>query len=110
MKNGSVSSSKRSVRRLNVLIVEDEPVVALDLSAQHELSFPLSLACGVLGSVMADTIWYLIGRRFGHHVLRILCKLSLEPTLCVRKTQDSFGRRRGVMLLTVEDRKTMKRR
>ena len=32
-------------------------------------------------------------------MLRILCKLSLEPTTCVRKTQDSFGRRRGVTLM-----------
>jgi membrane protein DedA with SNARE-associated domain len=32
-------------------------------------------------------------------VLRLLCKLSLEPTTCVRRTQDSFGRRRGTMLM-----------
>lgn len=69
------------------------------LSAQHELSFPLALAASVLGCVAADTTWFFIGRRFGHHVLRVLCKLSLEPTLCVRKTQDSFGRRREVTLL-----------
>ena len=31
-------------------------------------------------------------------MLRLLCKLSLEPTTCVRRTQDSFGRRREVML------------
>jgi membrane protein DedA with SNARE-associated domain/rhodanese-related sulfurtransferase len=69
------------------------------LSAQHEFSFPLALLAGVLGSIMADTIWYLIGRRFGHHVLRILCRLSLEPTLCVRKTQDTFGKRGEATLL-----------
>jgi len=34
------------------------------------------------------------GRRHGHRLLRLLCKLSMEPTVCVRKTQDSFGRRR----------------
>ena len=48
---------------------------------------------------MADSSWFLIGRRYGHHVLRLLCKLSLEPTICVRRTQDSFGRRRGVTLM-----------
>jgi membrane protein DedA with SNARE-associated domain/rhodanese-related sulfurtransferase len=69
------------------------------LSAQHQFSFPLALLAGVMGSVTADTVWYLIGRRFGHHVLRVLCKLSLEPTLCVRKTQDSFGRRGEATLL-----------
>lgn len=64
------------------------------LSAEHSLSFSLALVAGVAACMTADTAWFLIGRRFGHHVLRILCKLSLEPTVCVRKTQDSFGRGR----------------
>src|SRR6185437_6817132 len=29
----------------------------------------------------------------------LLCKLSLEPTTCVRRTQESFGKRRGTLLL-----------
>jgi membrane protein DedA with SNARE-associated domain/rhodanese-related sulfurtransferase len=69
------------------------------LSAEHELSFPLALTAGLAASLIADSAWFLIGRRYGHHVLRILCKLSLEPTTCVRRTQDSFGRRRGVTLI-----------
>jgi membrane protein DedA with SNARE-associated domain/rhodanese-related sulfurtransferase len=69
------------------------------LSAQHELSFVLCLLAGLVASLIADSAWFLIGRRHGHHVLRLLCKLSLEPTICVRRTQDSFGRRREVTLL-----------
>jgi membrane protein DedA with SNARE-associated domain/rhodanese-related sulfurtransferase len=69
------------------------------LSAQGQLSFPAALLVGVAASLAADSTWFFIGRRYGHHVLRILCKLSLEPTTCVRKTQDSFGRRRGVTLM-----------
>ena len=53
----------------------------------------------MVAALAADSTWFLIGRRYGHHVLRILCKLSLEPTICVRRTQDSFGRRRGVTLM-----------
>jgi membrane protein DedA with SNARE-associated domain/rhodanese-related sulfurtransferase len=69
------------------------------LSAEGQISFPLALLVGVVASLTADLTWFLIGRRYGHHVLRILCKLSLEPTTCVRKTQDSFGRRRDVTLM-----------
>jgi membrane protein DedA with SNARE-associated domain/rhodanese-related sulfurtransferase len=69
------------------------------LSAEGQLSFPLALLIGLAAALIADSTWFLIGRRYGHHVLRILCKLSLEPTTCVRKTQDSFGRRRGVTLM-----------
>lgn len=69
------------------------------LSAEHQLSFPLALLAGVIASVSADSTWFLVGRKYGHHVLRILCKLSMEPAICVRKTQDSFGRRRAVTLM-----------
>jgi membrane protein DedA with SNARE-associated domain/rhodanese-related sulfurtransferase len=69
------------------------------LSAEHELSYPFALLAGLGAALIADSAWFLIGRRYGHHVLRILCKLSLEPSICVRRTQDSFGRRRGAMLI-----------
>ncbi|MGH9600703.1 MAG: VTT domain-containing protein [Terracidiphilus sp.] len=69
------------------------------LSAQRQISFPLALLAGLAGSLIADSTWYFIGRRYGRHVLRVLCKLSLEPTTCVRKTQDSFGRRRALTLV-----------
>lgn len=74
-------------------------VAAGALSAEHKLSFPLALVSGLVATITADSTWFRIGRRYGHVVLRILCRLSLEPTLCVRKTQDSFGRRREVTLL-----------
>ena len=69
------------------------------LTAEHELSFPLALASAALAAMVADSSWFFFGRRYGHHVLRILCKLSMEPTVCVRRTQDSFGRRRGFTLM-----------
>jgi membrane protein DedA with SNARE-associated domain/rhodanese-related sulfurtransferase len=69
------------------------------LTAEGQLSFPLALLAGLFASLVADSIWFFVGRRYGHHVLRILCKLSMEPTTCVRRTQDSFGRRRGLMLI-----------
>jgi membrane protein DedA with SNARE-associated domain/rhodanese-related sulfurtransferase len=69
------------------------------MSAEHQISFIVAFLAGLLACMMADTAWFLIGRHYGNHVLRILCKLSLEPTICVRRTQDSFGRRRGTMLM-----------
>ena len=69
------------------------------LSAEHEISFALALLAGLIAALLADSAWFLIGRKYGHHVLRILCKLSLEPSSCVRTTQNSFGRRRAVTLM-----------
>ena len=69
------------------------------LSAEHKVSFPLALLSGLLGCLIADSSWFFVGRRYGHQVLRLLCKLSMEPTICVRKTQNSFGRRGNVTLM-----------
>jgi len=69
------------------------------LSAEGQLNFWIALLSGLAAALVADTAWFLIGRRYGHHVLRILCKLSLEPATCVRRTQDSFGRRRSLTLV-----------
>jgi membrane protein DedA with SNARE-associated domain/rhodanese-related sulfurtransferase len=72
------------------------------LSAEHRLSFAEALAVSLAATLAADSSWFLVGRRYGHLVLRLLCKLSLEPTTCVRRTQDSFGRRREVTLMTAK--------
>jgi membrane protein DedA with SNARE-associated domain/rhodanese-related sulfurtransferase len=69
------------------------------LSAEGQLSFFLALGSGLAAALIADSSWFFVGRRHGHRLLRLLCKLSMEPTVCVRKTQDSFGRRRVVTLV-----------
>jgi membrane protein DedA with SNARE-associated domain len=44
-------------------------------------------------SLLSDTLWYEIGRRRGHKVLNLLCRISLEPDSCVRRTEETFVRR-----------------
>jgi membrane protein DedA with SNARE-associated domain/rhodanese-related sulfurtransferase len=69
------------------------------LSAEGQLSFALALAAGLSALLVADSILFLIGRRYGPRVLRLVCHLSLEPTTCVRRAQESLGRRHGVTLI-----------
>jgi membrane protein DedA with SNARE-associated domain/rhodanese-related sulfurtransferase len=69
------------------------------LSAEHELKFPLALLAGIIACLAADSAWFFTGRRFGSYVLRFLCKLSLEPAVCVNRTRDSFHNRRGLTLI-----------
>lgn len=56
--------------------------------------FSASAIFGVafLASTISDTLWYLAGRRYGQHVVRLLCRLSLSPDYCVRETEIGYER------------------
>jgi membrane protein DedA with SNARE-associated domain len=70
------------------------------LGAAGKLNFGLALLLSVAATVLADATWYTLGRARGSHVLRLLCKISLEPDSCVRRTEDVFLRY-GVRALVV---------
>jgi membrane protein DedA with SNARE-associated domain len=62
------------------------------LAAAGKLSFGVALLLSVVASLLADIVWYVLGRTGGSRVLRVLCKISLEPDSCVRRTEDVFLR------------------
>lgn len=70
-------------------------------------SIPLLLACGALARsgqlnpflvllsgmaacLIADNVWFQLGRRRGGRILNFLCRIALEPDSCVRKTENAF--------------------
>jgi membrane protein DedA with SNARE-associated domain len=55
------------------------------------LSLGLVLTVATVASIAGDTAWYWIGRRGGARVLGWLCRITLEPDSCVRKTERLFG-------------------
>ena len=70
------------------------------LSATGKFSPLLGLGVAVLACLIADTFWFYLGRYRGHRVLGVLCRISLEPDSCVRRTQNVFTRYglRGVVV------------
>ncbi len=70
------------------------------LAATGQLNWFVALSAATLGSLLADLIWFYSGRYRGQRVLRFLCRISLEPDSCVRRTQDVFTRygMRGVIV------------
>src|SRR5712691_10464635 len=56
------------------------------------LNAAVAIACCVAGALAADSVWFHFGRSRGKRVLRFLCRVSLEPDSCVRKTQNAFLR------------------
>ena len=69
------------------------------LSATHRLHASYALPSVLLACVIADSLWYGLGRRYGNSVLKLLCRLSLEASTCVSKTEGYFTRRGAITLL-----------
>ena len=69
------------------------------LSATHRLHASIALGDVVLACLLADSLWYYLGQRYGGAVLRLLCRFSLEASTCVAKTEGYFTRRGPVTLL-----------
>src|SRR5262249_16416330 len=52
-----------------------------------------SLALAVAASLLAHIAWYEAGRRSGIKIPRLVCRVSIEPEACGRKTETLFARR-----------------
>ena len=50
------------------------------------------LAAATLATMLADGVWFAAGRRFGHDVLALLCRISLSADTCIRKSRLTFLR------------------
>jgi membrane protein DedA with SNARE-associated domain/rhodanese-related sulfurtransferase len=69
------------------------------LSATHELHASYALVVVLAACVVADSVWYMLGRRYGSRILTLLCRFSFEASTCVVKTEGYFTRRGPVTLL-----------
>jgi len=72
------------------------------LAGGGKMSMPLALGLAVMASLLADSIWYGLGRLRGHSILSLLCRISLEPDSCVRRTETAFARRGARSLLVAK--------
>jgi membrane protein DedA with SNARE-associated domain len=69
------------------------------LARGGDVSLPATLATYCGASSIAHMIWFEAGRVRGASVLRLVCKISLEPDSCVRRTQNLFSRYGAKLLL-----------
>jgi membrane protein DedA with SNARE-associated domain/rhodanese-related sulfurtransferase len=62
-------------------------LAATDLWSATEL-----FVAGVGACLVANSGWFLAGRRYGSRVLKLLCRVSISPDSCVSETQLQFER------------------
>src|SRR6266576_2276413 len=72
------------------------------LAGSGRMSLGTSLFVAVLAALLSDGFWFTFGRRRGTTVLRWICKISLEPDSCVRRTQDVYSRNGAKSLLVAK--------
>src|SRR5215471_19395363 len=60
------------------------------LAGAGQMNIALAIGLAVFASLLGDLSWYQFGRLRGGRVLKQLCRISLEPDSCVRKTEDTF--------------------
>ncbi len=67
-------------------------VVAGALAMDRDFSAWQVLLVAIGASLIADTVWFVLGRSQGHRILKLLCRISLSPDSCVRQTESVFER------------------
>ena len=69
------------------------------LVGNREYSFWACWSIAILAALIGDVLWFELGRSRGRSLLGFLCKLSLEPDTCVRKTEVNFSKHGAGALL-----------
>lgn len=62
------------------------------LIGQGFYGWPTALLGALVACLIPDFAWFLLGRSKGRGVLKLLCRLSLEPDSCVKTTERGFQR------------------
>src|SRR5258708_12415331 len=57
------------------------------LSATHRVSWIGITLAMLLACIVADTIWFALGRRYGNSVLKLLCRFSFEASTSFTQTE-----------------------
>jgi membrane protein DedA with SNARE-associated domain len=60
------------------------------LARTGQLNLLLVVIYALAACLIADNIWFQLGRRYSAKALQFICKMSLEPDSCVRRTENVF--------------------
>src|SRR4029453_15032497 len=60
-------------------------VAAGALAGSGKMDLALTVSLALVAVILADLFWYSLGRYHGGRILKLLCRISLEPDSCVRR-------------------------
>lgn len=93
---GSIVFLSVLLQQLGVPIpAEPTLIVAGSVGARHPLSLPGVVAFALLAVLAADSLWFVLGRRYGRRMLWLIYRLSRSPDRWMQRTESVY-RRRGL--------------
>ena len=70
------------------------------LAGAGKLNYIGVLVMAVSGCLLADLVWFEAGRLRGKRVLRLICALTPDPSLCIRRGREVFAKK-GLRVLLI---------
>jgi membrane protein DedA with SNARE-associated domain/rhodanese-related sulfurtransferase len=67
-------------------------IVAGALAADGKIPVSMLFGAAFIACAISDAFWYIAGRLRGPRVLQFLCRMSLSPDSCVRRSEYRFDR------------------
>ena len=77
-------------------------IAAGALGGGGKINLAVAVAVALIAVILADLFWYFLGRYRGGRILKLLCRISLEPDSCVRRTENLFVRHGAHSLLVAK--------
>ncbi len=77
-------------------------IAAGALAGSGKMDLALAVSLALVAVILADLFWYSLGRYRGGRILKLLCRISLEPDSCVRRTENLFVRHGAHSLLVAK--------
>jgi membrane protein DedA with SNARE-associated domain/rhodanese-related sulfurtransferase len=62
------------------------------LAARGYMQASTVILLSVLACLLADGLWFWLGRKWGSQAMRLLCRLTADPRRCSRDAHDRFSR------------------
>jgi membrane protein DedA with SNARE-associated domain/rhodanese-related sulfurtransferase len=67
-------------------------IAAGAMAADGKINLPATLTGIVAACLIADCVWFKLGQHGGARMMGVLCRISLQPDTCVRRTRSLFDR------------------
>ncbi|MDB5818938.1 MAG: Rhodanese domain protein [Rhizobacter sp.] len=77
-------------------------VMAGGLIAMGQIGWVGVLLASLAANLLGDAVWFYAGRRYGHRVLRLLCKVSFSPDSCARQSESLIAKWGGSSLVAAK--------